>query len=346
MGERDTSLGALFVGYWLAWGLYGVMSMQTFNYFRKFPKDSIWLKGLVLGLWLLNTLQIVLIGLVMYYWLITNYDNPAVLADSVWSFTIGILVTIFHLSGVDMQVQYLVNSTLILKLSQTQFNNLHRLTLYLGFEIEIRYFWMLSLSREDMKRESESLNKNEWSTRRNAEFPFQLLKLALFFKFEWIASVGLACASAADILIAVSLCYYLLRGRTGLRETNSLVTKLILYAMTTGLLTSIIVFMDMICFLTMPQNLIHFSFNIVVGKLYTNSLLASLNFRETARNNQDVINTFSLASMNTSRNGPTCQVPMAKEDSFLTAANTANTTPTMDITCASSDLVHFELDRL
>jgi hypothetical protein len=32
----------------------------------------------------LDTLQLVLIGHVLYYWVITNYDNPKVLAVSVW----------------------------------------------------------------------------------------------------------------------------------------------------------------------------------------------------------------------------------------------------------------------
>ncbi|KAJ7919718.1 hypothetical protein B0H13DRAFT_2428750 [Mycena leptocephala] len=81
MGEFDTTLGALCVAYVLAWELFGVMSMQSFDYFQKFVKDSVWLKSLVGFLWALDTLQLVLIGHVLYYWVITNYDNPKVLAD-------------------------------------------------------------------------------------------------------------------------------------------------------------------------------------------------------------------------------------------------------------------------
>ncbi|KAJ7206079.1 hypothetical protein GGX14DRAFT_568535 [Mycena pura] len=75
----------------------------------------------------------------------------------------------------------------------------------------------------------------------------------------------------------------------------------------------------------MPDNLIHISFNIVVGKLYTNSLLASLNFREAARKDQDIVNSVSLPSMHASGGtGPGHQRGMANEDSFRM---TANTTP-------------------
>ncbi|KAJ7228177.1 hypothetical protein GGX14DRAFT_692325, partial [Mycena pura] len=88
--------------------LYGVMSMQTFSYFQKFVKDSNWLKGLVTGVWLLETLQLVLIGHVLYYWLIANYTNPAVLANSTWSFNLGILVTNLIVLIVELFLTYRV----------------------------------------------------------------------------------------------------------------------------------------------------------------------------------------------------------------------------------------------
>ncbi|KAF5365649.1 hypothetical protein D9758_003160 [Tetrapyrgos nigripes] len=112
---------------------------------------------------------------------------------------------------------------------------------------------------------------------------FQLVKVALFHKFQWIASTGLACAAVADLLIAASLSFYLHRSRTGIRTTDSIINKLLLYAINTGLLTSIFALTDMICFLTMPNNLIHIAFNLMIGKLYTNSLLASLNVRDSLR---------------------------------------------------------------
>jgi len=293
MGEFDTTLGALCVAYVLAWGLFGVMSMQSFSYFQRFAQDSVWLKSLVGGLWLLDTLQLVLIGHVLYYWVITNYANPAVLAVSVWSFNIGILVTNTIVLIVEVflarRVYILSNKNFILTgiIVLLSF-------CYFGFEMAVQVR------------------------------TFQLQKLALFFEFQWIASVGLACASAADLIIAVSLTYYLRKSRTGIKTTDSIVNMLILYAMNTGLLTGICVLIDMICFLTMPDNLIHISFNIVVGKLYTNSLLATLNFRDVLRNSKKNVNTFSLSTM------PGTHPPTL--DKFRVAANPEFSTPSMDRT--------------
>ncbi|KAJ7352154.1 hypothetical protein DFH08DRAFT_858037 [Mycena albidolilacea] len=291
MGEIDETLGALVVAYVLAWGLFGVMSMQSFNYFQRFSKDTLWLKSLVGGLWLLDTLQLVLIGHVLYYWVITNYDNPKVLAVSVWSFNIGILVTNTIVLIVEL---FLARRVYIL-------SNKNRLLTGLIVFLSFTYFGF------EMAVQVRT---------------FQLKRIALFFEFQWIASVGLACASAADLIIAASLSYYLLKSRTGIKTTDSVVNKLILYAMNTGLLTGICVLIDMICFLTMPKNLIHIAFNLVVGKLYTNSLLATLNFRDTIRKGAKEVHTFSLNAM------PTDTTANFK----FRAAPGTETTPSMDRT--------------
>ncbi|KAJ7636457.1 hypothetical protein FB45DRAFT_906645 [Roridomyces roridus] len=268
MGQYDTTLGAISVGYVLAWGLYGVLSTQAFSYFQKFPKDNKWLKLLVSSLWLLDTIQLVLIGQMLYNWLVINYGNPASFqVNGIWSFSVGILLTNLIILIVELFLTYRVYL-----LSD---GNWILCSVIILLSLLFFVFELVAVVRM-----------------------FQLQKLALFYKFEWISSAGLACASTADVLIAVSLCRYLMKTRTGLRtKTDSIVTRLILYAINTGLLTSVVVLMDMVCFLTMPDNLIHLSFNIMVGKLYSNSLLATLNFRDSVRRrNKDGITTFSFSN--------------------------------------------------
>ncbi|KAE9395343.1 hypothetical protein BT96DRAFT_997746 [Gymnopus androsaceus JB14] len=116
-----------------------------------------------------------------------------------------------------------------------------------------------------------------------------------------MASTGLACAAIADLLIAASLCFYLHKSHTGIRATDSVINKLLVYAINTGLLTSIFAVVDMICFLTMPHNLIHDAMNIMVGKLYTSSLLASLNVRTDLRSTLNVEPAYSMSNFNASR---------------------------------------------
>ncbi|KAJ7648133.1 hypothetical protein FB45DRAFT_1102841 [Roridomyces roridus] len=296
MGQYDTTLGAMSVGYVLAWGLYGVLSTQAFSYFQKFPKDNKWLKLLVSSLWLLDTVQLALIGQMLYDWLVINYGNPASFqVNSIWTFSRdsvnGDLKPIFMVQFVGLT--HVLKNLIILIVEFILF-----VQVSLGLGINRWYFvvsdgnWILCsviilLSLFFFVFELAAVVRM-----------FQLQELALFYKFQWTSSAGLACASMADVLIAVSLCWYLMKTRTGLQtKTDSIVTRLILYAINTGLLTSVVVLMDMICFLTMPDNLIHLSFNIMVGKLYSNSLLATLNFRNSVRKrNKDGITTFSFSN--------------------------------------------------
>ncbi|KAK7062074.1 hypothetical protein R3P38DRAFT_686622 [Favolaschia claudopus] len=223
-----------------------------------------WLKSLVAFLWILDTLQLVFIGHVLYFWVIANYANPAILSFDVWSLNIGVLVTNLIVLIVEL---YLSRRVFILSNRNAFLTGIIILLSlnYFGFELAVQVK------------------------------TFQLERLVLSHDIKWITSVALASASVADLLIALSLSYYLRKSRTGIKTTDSIVNNLILYAMSTGLLTGICVLIDMICFLAMPGNLVHIAFNIVSGKLYTNSLLASLNFREVIRRST---NTVSLSNIN------------------------------------------------
>ncbi|KAJ7277946.1 hypothetical protein C8J57DRAFT_1579673 [Mycena rebaudengoi] len=283
--EFDTTLGALFVGYALAWGLFGVLCMQTFSYFQKFPKDRAWLKILVIVLWygpslnrsrhhhyitykILDTLQLVLLGHGLYYWLIKNYSHPAALINSVWSLNVAVLVT----NTIVLLVQLFLTRRLFVLSNGNWF--LSAILIMLSFT-----YYALGIAAEVKA--------------------FQVEKVSLFYTFRDITIAGLASSATVDLVLAMSLCFYLIRSRTGVSTTDTIVKNLVLYAMTTGLLTSIIVLIDMasIQFLTMPGNLVHLAFNIVAGKLYSNSLLASLNFREALRNTKGM-NTFNLSTVN------------------------------------------------
>ncbi|KAJ7857729.1 hypothetical protein B0H14DRAFT_2751051, partial [Mycena olivaceomarginata] len=100
---------------------------------------------------------------------------------------------------------------------------------------------------------------------------------------QWVTSVGLGSAAAADMLIGISLCYYLSQSRTGVRRTDNLISTLMKYSLTTGFLTGIIACLVVITFGVMPNNFVYVAFFWLLGKCYVNSVLAALNSRESLR---------------------------------------------------------------
>ncbi|KAL5514864.1 hypothetical protein ACEPAG_2180 [Sanghuangporus baumii] len=87
-----------------------------------------------------------------------------------------------------------------------------------------------------------------------------------------------------DIIITASFIYYLRSFRNGVKPTEKIIDNLILYAVSRGFLTVVtqIVFVSLDAGL--PGQLYWLPFQQAVGKLYVNSVLASLNSRRSSEN--------------------------------------------------------------
>ncbi|KAF8591064.1 hypothetical protein K439DRAFT_1055422 [Ramaria rubella] len=73
-------------------------------------------------------------------------------------------------------------------------------------------------------------------------FTDRLYAIAFFAglpQLTWITKIGLGSAAGCDMLISVSLCWYLYNARTGYRKTDSLIVTLMLYTFNCGLLTGV-----------------------------------------------------------------------------------------------------------
>ncbi|KAJ3824267.1 hypothetical protein F5880DRAFT_407776 [Lentinula raphanica] len=116
----------------------------------------------------------------------------------------------------------------------------------------------------------------------NTEFGNLIVRVVLLlFKLpesefiQWVTSAGIGSAAAADVIIAGSLCFYLSKSRTGYKKTDSLISTLIVYSLTTGLITSLIGVVIVVTFATMPNDYVWLAFFWIDGKCYVNSCLAA-----------------------------------------------------------------------
>lgn len=95
----------------------------------------------------------------------------------------------------------------------------------------------------------------------------------------WSTYLSLGTATFVDVAIAASLCYLLATSRTGFSSTDSFITKLVGYTISTGCLTSICSMAIIITSAVMPTNFIFIALQFLVTKLYANSFIAFLNAR-------------------------------------------------------------------
>ncbi|RDB18041.1 hypothetical protein Hypma_000871 [Hypsizygus marmoreus] len=251
MADLNATYGSAFIGLIVGAVLYGVTLLQTFLYYRQYPQDSRLTKFLVFLLWVLDTAHLVLCTMSIYWYLVTNFANPLALNKTTWSMDlqtdcnglIGLIVECFFARRVWAMSGNILLTGVIVILACIHFG--------LGIVFTIKSFILIDLDK----------------------FP-QLI---------WVTSAGLGSAAAADIIIACALCYYLTKNKTGFSRTDSLITTLIAYSLTTGLITSVIAFIAVVTFAIMPKNYVWLAFFWVLGKCYVNSFLAALNSRESLR---------------------------------------------------------------
>ncbi|THG95619.1 hypothetical protein EW145_g7924 [Phellinidium pouzarii] len=100
---------------------------------------------------------------------------------------------------------------------------------------------------------------------------------------EWIAKLINSLMVSADFAIAAALIYYLNHSRTGFKRSETMINRLIVFTIHTGLATSVFATLSLIFSSLYPTALIYVTFFICVSKLYVNALFATLNSRTSMR---------------------------------------------------------------
>ncbi|TDL15623.1 hypothetical protein BD410DRAFT_796209 [Rickenella mellea] len=258
------TFGAALIGLFASAVLHGVTILQTFRYFRRYPKDATHSKILVVALWSADITQLILCIWSLYWYLVTNFGNYDNLFIPYWTMNVQIVIN----GGISVCVK-LMFAWRVYKFSHNKITFAIIITLSLFSGALCGYFTMESFILDDF---------------------------AEYTKLRWVICAALGSSTAANILIAGSLCYYLRQMRSGFSRSNTLIAKIMFYALNTGVLTSIAATTALVTFAAMPTNFVWLSFFWILGRFYVNSLLATMNYREP---NRAKLSTSSMHVMST-----------------------------------------------
>ncbi|KAF9267699.1 hypothetical protein L218DRAFT_641497 [Marasmius fiardii PR-910] len=262
--DLGNTFGAMLIGAMISMGLYGITTLQTYFYFRHYERDNLEVKSLVSAVWILDTVHVGFMGHSMYYYLITGYGKPQLLQTGIWSLysslLLNIIVAFISQTFFTRQIYFLCPRPW-----KWLVTIIIALIVLAHFETVVQFFLIKQFSR---------LNEVDHV----AVVPFGTL------------------AILSDIMVAAALVILLRRSRTELQDTNSLINKLIVYAVNRCILTSVVAVLEVILFLSFPHSLYAFAFDFVIGKLYANSLLAHLNSRKSLVKRNNSRGTFTSTS--------------------------------------------------
>jgi len=102
-------------------------------------------------------------------------------------------------------------------------------------------------------------------------------------KETWLIVTWLSLAAAGDLVISATQVYYLHQHRSGVTCTNRIINLLMMYIVSTGLLTSIVAIVELTTFGVYGFNWAHVFLMFPLSALYAVSFLANLDVRRTLR---------------------------------------------------------------
>lgn len=185
--------------------------MQTYMWYRTFPSDSKVIRYVVWSISCLDIVHMIFTMHIIYFYVITNYNNPAALTRSVWSFDATIVVTavitcITH-GFYARRVYILSNRSWFLP---TLIGILSAVRMILGCVVTVRMLQIKILAE-------------------------------LRGRIGVLVGTGMGAGSLADWIITGSLVVLLRRKRSGFnRSTDNLIDRLTYWTINNGLLTSLL----------------------------------------------------------------------------------------------------------
>ncbi|PIL32193.1 hypothetical protein GSI_05438 [Ganoderma sinense ZZ0214-1] len=250
--QLQLSYGALLLGSFLGFILYGLFVHQTYQYFRRFHADPSYIRIMVILVLILETAHLVITSHLCYAHLVTNYFKPETLLVGGWSLNI-----IPVLSGV----------TIIL----SQLFSIRRVSLIGSRQAIVAAVVALFLLGEIGFPIASSVSAFSYGTVKGIK------------PVTYLAACGLAMVSIADAILTVTLVLAIRKTRADYdrRRTGESLSDIVqIYLVNTGLLTVIFNIITTIVAFTRPKTMLLGALSIVVARLYGNTLLAILNSRQ------------------------------------------------------------------
>ncbi|KAF8884771.1 hypothetical protein BD779DRAFT_1535204 [Infundibulicybe gibba] len=260
MTSLNLTIGALEVGVLISTFFFGICTVQTCTYYRRYPDDKCLIKAMVGAVWCLELGHAICIFHGLYVMTLSQFAHPGSKHKYHMNPTFAI-ASLF--------------SGCIATLVQAYFTHRLRIlskTIYLP-----TFFWLCSILR---------LAGWIWAGSAGIIACTRLYSGASSaHNWRWPLVPLLAFGACVDFIIAILLCYYFHTSqKSGIQKSTArLVDKLIIWTIQNGLLTSLAGTVTSVCLHTMPDNFVWVSVFMVLTRLFSNSFLASVNTRKDLR---------------------------------------------------------------
>ncbi|KAK0459352.1 uncharacterized protein EV420DRAFT_1642317 [Desarmillaria tabescens] len=244
--------GPVIIALLLHWGLFGTLSMQLYLYYLAFPNDRQFTKYLVYGIYIIEFIQMVLVTHDAFAMFGYGFGDIQALTDMHFDW-----LAVPIISAVAACVGQVFYAYRIFILSKSRMVPIFVTCVSLTSSVAAIITGVYSFEAGNIIK----LNNRKTS-------------IALH-RFGAVLPLYHLC----DIVIAICMTYHLMRGNTGLRQTQILVTKLIRLDIETGSVTAVVPLLNLILFFAFPHQTFYGTPALIMPKLYANTVYMVLNSR-------------------------------------------------------------------
>ncbi|KAJ7137228.1 hypothetical protein C8R46DRAFT_612965 [Mycena filopes] len=248
MAGVDLLFGPMLAGVVLNMILYGVMFVQMLTYYRRYTKDSRWIRYFMLYLFFVETVNLfVEFGIVYEPLIIRNGQASAIIraptllpGDSVLISIVSAPVQLFTTWRISVITSSYIVPAFIALLSLGSFTSGILVSVMVAMNPEFRGF---------------------------GNFTTEII-------------VWLSLSAACDIVIAVAMTHALSTRKTGFSLVDGQINRIIRLSVESGAITAMTALLDVMLFLVFPRTSLNFLVDFPLSALYTCTMLAMLNSRE------------------------------------------------------------------
>ncbi|KDR74773.1 hypothetical protein GALMADRAFT_280160 [Galerina marginata CBS 339.88] len=244
----NTTLGPLIIGTLISCSLFGVVIVQTYIYYTRFPDDKPLFKNLVATIWFCELGHCICICHTLYIVTVNEYGNEQALISPPKSWIIAVAF-----------------SGIIEPIVQAFFADRVRIVSK-EFFIPI-LCWCLSGVRCIMSCAAVV------TSFKSSSLP------KLLHDWGWLITSLLSVGTAVDFIVTITLFYYLWKRTPNTQRSTLMIDKVIAWTIQSGLVTTCTGLAMLLSFLVAPYTYIWLGIFVCLSRIFSTSMLASLNGR-------------------------------------------------------------------
>ncbi|KAJ3525437.1 hypothetical protein NMY22_g10580 [Coprinellus aureogranulatus] len=272
--DFSSTLGALLVSVFtpsVNTYLFGLASFQYASYYNSKFKDPLWIRLTIGGLFMTDTFHSVCIIYMAWVYAVDNFANPGGLMGIIWPFPLSAIMMTFTAFVVQLFLSYR-----ILLLTKKLYISIPLAVLATGCFIC-----------------GTIVGVRVWLTGRIRAF----VSMAELSTINTVLTVWLSSETAVDVAIAAILLFILHNSKSGLKNSDRVMERLMRASLQTGVCTGVFATMCMVLWLAKPGTMYYLIFGLPISRVYTCSLLDTLLARETLRDMLDGSDTYIGSSI-------------------------------------------------